>query len=218
MDTATTGTNYGLSNTYGASVISFVNNGSHQVEGIYVTNSTYAALSMKHGDTFAKKFGGDDGNDEDWFKLSVWGKIDGSETDTVEFYLADYRFADNEKDYIIETWQWLDLSTLGNVDSLLFSLSSSDDGMWGMNTPAYFCMDNMTILDNAPVLENSIADITEKDNATDKVIDVSNVFSDVDDDSYRFCVQTPILNLFSNAGRQRFNHRFYFRRNYYLNH
>jgi len=34
------------------------------------------------------------------------------------------------------------LSSLGNLDSLSFTLSSSDNGAFGMNTPAYFCIDD----------------------------------------------------------------------------
>ena len=64
--------------------------------------------------------------------------------DSVTFYLADYRFADNDSDYIVKTWQWVNLLPLGHVDSLIFSLTSSDNGPAGMNTPAYFCIDNFT--------------------------------------------------------------------------
>ncbi|MEL7532419.1 MAG: DUF4465 domain-containing protein, partial [Bacteroidota bacterium] len=63
-------------------------------------------------------------------------------TDSVDFYLADYRFTDNTQDYIVKDWVWLDLTSLGDADSLLFGLSSSDTGVSGMNTPAYFCIDN----------------------------------------------------------------------------
>ena len=62
---------------------------------------------------------------------------------TVDFYLADYRFADNSKDYIVENWEYVDLSSLGVVKSLEFSLNSSDAGVFGMNTPAYFAMDDL---------------------------------------------------------------------------
>jgi hypothetical protein len=118
------------------------------VSGFYVTNSTYAALSMKDGDMFSKKFGGISGNDPDWFKLVVKKYIGGNlDADSVEFYLADYRFSNNTQDYIISTWEWVDLSSLGNADSLLFTLSSSDVGQWGMNTPAFFCIDNITTSD-----------------------------------------------------------------------
>jgi len=140
---ASGGSNYGLTYVNGASKVRFTDSTTRKVEGLYVTNSTYTALSMKYGDNFSKEFGGPDGDDPDWFKLSVWGYQNGTETDTVEFYLADYRFDDNSKDYIVETWQWVDLSNLGEVDSLAFGLSSSDVGDYGMNTPAYFCVDNI---------------------------------------------------------------------------
>jgi hypothetical protein len=116
------------------------------VEGMYVTNSTYAALSMQNGDAFSKQFGGVSGNDPDFFLLTIRGYLDGILSDTsVQFYLADYTFSDNSQDYIIDEWTFLDLSALGPVDSLSCSLSSSDVGDFGMNTPAYFCIDNVIV-------------------------------------------------------------------------
>lgn len=114
-------------------------------KGFYVTNSTYAYNSMRDGDFAAKKFGGSTGNDADWFKLVVRGYNKGVEkADSVEVYLADYRFTNNADDYMLRDWTWVNLLPLGKVDSLSFSLSSSDMGMWGMNTPATFCIDNFT--------------------------------------------------------------------------
>jgi len=68
--------------------------------------------------------------------------------DSVNFYLADYRFADNDSDYIVNSWKYVDLSTLGGVDTYEFDLSSSDTGAFGMNTPAYFCMDQFSFNHN----------------------------------------------------------------------
>ncbi|MFZ9848593.1 MAG: DUF4465 domain-containing protein [Flavobacteriales bacterium] len=114
------------------------------VAGVYVTNATYAALSMKKGDSFAKKFGGVSGNDADWFKLSIIGYNDNAVTDTVHFYLADFR---STNDYIVSDWRWVDLKKLGNVDSVVFAMSSSDNSGPYMNTPAYFAIDDFTTLD-----------------------------------------------------------------------
>jgi hypothetical protein len=114
------------------------------ISGAYFSNTTYAYLSMRDGDSFAKKFGGDSGNDPDYFKLMISG-IDesGNYTGTVDFYLADFRFDDNSQDYIVGDWTWVDLSVLGDVAGLEFSLESSDTGEYGINTPAYFAMDTM---------------------------------------------------------------------------
>lgn len=112
-------------------------------EGVYITNSTYAYFSMLDGDTFAKKFGGITGNDPDFFLLTIRGYQDSELSDAnVEFYLADYTFADNSQDYIVDEWTYVDISTLGEADSLSFTLISSDVGQFGMNTPSYFCIDD----------------------------------------------------------------------------
>jgi len=117
-----------------------------------VTNDTYAALTMKNGDSFAKKFGGPTGNDADYLLLTVQGRDSlGTLLGSVNLYLADYRFADNSQDYIVSTWTTVDLSSLPSASSeLTFRLTSTDVGQFGMNTPAYFAMDNLTV---APVPE-----------------------------------------------------------------
>ena len=139
----------GGSSNYGVSYIGFTENpsatlgGAKVVDGAFFTNTTYAYFSMLNGDGFSKKFGGFTGDDEDWFLLTVEGFDGATSTGTVEFYLADYRFADNGLDYIIDDWTWVDLTGLGAVTSLELTLSSTDNGPWGMNTPAYFGMDGM---------------------------------------------------------------------------
>lgn len=123
------------------------------VAGAYFTNTTYAALSMLNGDSFAKKFGGASGNDEDFLKLTIsgWNAAD-QQTGAVDFYLADYRFADNSQDYIVRDWTFVDLSPLGAVSKLGFDLTSSDTGPFGINTPAYFALDDLSV---TPVPEPS---------------------------------------------------------------
>jgi hypothetical protein len=118
------------------------------VYGFYATNNTYAYNTMRDGDMFSKKFGGANGDDSDWFKITIRGYANGAmTTDSVEFFLADFRAAKKSEDYILKDWKWVDLLPLGKVDSLDFSLSSSDAGQFGMNTPAYFCMDQLMIKD-----------------------------------------------------------------------
>jgi len=111
--------------------------------GLLVANTTYTALDMREGSGFSKKFGGISGHDPDWLRLTIRGRLGGTETGAVDFYLADYRFADSTQDTIVNSWAFVDLTSLGTVDELRFALDSSDHGAWGMNTPAYFAMDNL---------------------------------------------------------------------------
>lgn len=151
---AYTGSGYNASATYGIAYqsfpgsISIQNIPDGQLLGAYITNTTYAALSMLQGDSFAKKFGGQSGNEEDWLLLTITGKnTAGDDVGTVDFYLADYRFADNDLDYVLSDWTWVDLSSLGaaGATTLEFEISSSDIGDWGMNTPGYFALDHLTL-------------------------------------------------------------------------
>jgi hypothetical protein len=118
---------------------------------VRVTNTTYAALSMLYGDMFAKQFGGPAGTDPDFFVLTIHGlDSSGNVTGSVDFFLADYRFQDPNLNYIVSAWATVDLTPLGNATSLTFELNSSDIGPFGMNTPAYFAVDNLVITSAGP--------------------------------------------------------------------
>ena len=111
-----------------------------------VTNTTYGALSMQTGDSFAKSFGGLTGDDPDFFELTIYGSQGESALDeSVSVMLADYRSEDNSEDYILTEWTAVDLSPLAAADRIYFNLNSSDIGMFGMNTPAYFAIDEIEL-------------------------------------------------------------------------
>jgi hypothetical protein len=137
--------------------------GTNTVDGMYITNTTFAWKSMKSGDQFAKKFGGTTGNDKDSLVLRIKGYKAGVFQNKVDFFLANYTFTNNTQDYIVNTWQWVNTSTLGNVDSISFQMFSSDVGAFGINTPLFFAIDNFTtkvlytgIANNAQTLEVNV--------------------------------------------------------------
>jgi len=144
-------------------VITFSNT-TTQVSGFFITNTTYAYKTMKFGNTFSRKFGDTTGTKSggiyaqgsypDFFKLVVFGYKDGiKKIDSVQFYLADYRFMTSSTDYIIKNWQYVNCATIGVVDSLVFKLRSSDNGSFGMNTPGFFSIDNLTTINTVGVNE-----------------------------------------------------------------
>ncbi|MBY0400068.1 DUF4465 domain-containing protein, partial [Myxococcota bacterium] len=120
---------------------------SETVEGAWFTNTTYAALAMRDGDFFSKRFGGPTGTDPDYFRLVIEGLDDqGHSTGTASLLLADYRFTDSAADYILDDWVFLDLTGLGAVRELRFGFESSDVGAFGINTPTYFAIDGLTTI------------------------------------------------------------------------
>jgi Domain of unknown function (DUF4465)/Secretion system C-terminal sorting domain len=123
------------------------------INSFYITNTTYAYKTIKNGDSFSRKFGDTTGTKSgttiaqgsypDFFKITAKGYKNGSlKPDSSVFYLADYRFANNTQDYIVKTWQWFNIANLGSVDSIQFFMYSSDNSSFGMNTPAFFALDN----------------------------------------------------------------------------
>lgn len=136
---------------YSTDTVTF-NNFAVSFGNVAITNTTYAGISMRDGDAFAKQFGSPNGADgepdgtegEDYFFVTIygwdqqWGLVD-----TTVIYLADYRSADENDHYILKEWGNFDLSNLDGSKYLTFNLTSSDVGEWGMNTPAYFAMDNL---------------------------------------------------------------------------
>ena len=114
-----------------------------------VNNTAYAAQSMLLGDAFAKKFGGVSGGDPDWFRMTIRA-TDLSDMPTgtpVEVYLADFRSDDPASDYVLQEWRLVDLSPLGSsVRTLHFDFASTDNGAFGMNTPATAAFDHLVVV------------------------------------------------------------------------
>ena len=100
---------------------------------VYVQNTAYAYYTMRDGNAFSKKF-----TDSDYLVLTAHGvKADGNEL-TTDIYLAE------DSKYLNEWTQW-NLQGLGEITTLYFTMRSSDTGEWGMNTPAYFALDNLQV-------------------------------------------------------------------------
>ncbi len=133
---ANASTNFGIGFT--ASRVDF--SAETRLDGAYFTNTTYAYLSMRDGDTFAKQF-----ENGDFFTLTVTG-LDAADAATSSLDISLATGTD-----LLASWLWVDLSSLGNVSALSFSLSSSDNGPFGMNTPAYFAIDELTFTSAVPL-------------------------------------------------------------------
>ena len=105
-----------------------------------VTNTTYSYLAMTLGDGFATAF-----TTGSYFELKIFGHSGLNGTGTVkevDFFLANYT---STSSLPVDVWTLVDLTTLAGAQSLTFDYASSDVGQFGINTPEYFAMDDLTL-------------------------------------------------------------------------
>lgn len=122
--------------------------GSGVIESMEICLNSYAYGVIEYGNTFGSV--GEAVPLEDingYFKLLAYGFNGTTPTnggDPVEIYLADYS---NPLSIVppVTTWTNFDLSALGNVTRIEFNFEGSDSGTYGLNTPAYACMDNIVV-------------------------------------------------------------------------
>lgn len=123
------------------------------IQGMFITNTTYAALSMITGDSFTgRPLGGENGEYPDWFKVTAYGTDASGRILTdglgnalgVDFFLGDNR--DLTGAVIVDTWKYMDLTALAGAERLYFNVTGtlySSDG-YGFASPAYFAVDDIT--------------------------------------------------------------------------
>ena len=120
----------------------------YQLQSLQLSNTTYAGITIRDGSIFSEPFGGASGNDPDLFQVTFTGfdalGATGNVLGEVTVDLADYRFADNSLDYILNEWLDVNLSSLAGSRSIGLSFFSTDVGPFGINTPTYVAVDNLT--------------------------------------------------------------------------
>lgn len=143
---------------------------SRRPQGVYVNLTSYPYYCLEYGDAYARAFA-----NGDKFTLTIHGIAPDESEKTVEVTLASYTNGDLS---INRGWKYVDLTPLGTVDEIYFTLASTDTGAYGMNTPGYFAMDKLSVL---PAEDSGINSVEAKD------------------DAITYCRKTSTLN-FGNGG------------------
>jgi len=112
----------------------------YQAEGVYVNMSPWPYFGNIHGNDFTRPLD----QDGDYFKLFIHGLDENHEDNGLK---VEHYFAKFENGALTQSpnWEWIDLSALGEVYGIYFSMESTDSEDWGMNTAAYFCIDKLQI-------------------------------------------------------------------------
>ena len=140
---------YGIAYADGAS---FTLPAPGMVSGFEIANSTYAYLAMANGDPYG--FTAPLASAQGYLIVTATGFLQGNSTGSADFYLADFGTLSSAG--ILAGWAWFDLTGLGTVDMVSFAFTGSDTGLYGLNTPAYFAIDNLTY-DSVPEIDPASA-------------------------------------------------------------
>lgn len=140
------------------------------LSSVELTNTTYTYHTIKDGDAFTDKF-----EENDFFFITIFGwDEDDVLVDSVNFFLADYAGFTEGAPYIIDEWTEVDLSTLEGVSYLTFDFKSSDVGEWGINTPTYFAMDNLSYSTGTTgIAKNELANFKIYPNPATDIVNIS---------------------------------------------
>ncbi|MCL1937886.1 MAG: DUF4465 domain-containing protein [Candidatus Azobacteroides sp.] len=129
---------------YDYSILTVLLDDVYQAEGVYVNNSPWPYYGNLHNDGYARALD----QDGDYFKLIIHGLDENYEDNgkEVEYYLAQNVGGGIENLHQSANWEWVDLSELGEIGGIYFTMESTDsDPLYGMNTAAYFCMDKLQV-------------------------------------------------------------------------
>ena len=115
-------------------------------QGVYVCNHPWPYYESVNGDGSARAFA-----EGDYFELIAHG-VDAEDNEkTTSIKLIEYA---NGELQALNDWTLFDLTSLGEVEKVYFTLNSTDTGAYGMNTAAYFCMDKFQVNDAPTAIEN----------------------------------------------------------------
>ena len=106
-------------------------------QSVYINLNSYTFYSVLLGDGYARAF---TNNDE--LTLTIHGVAADETEKTVDVSLASCSNGDLTT---ARGWKFVDLTPLGTVNELYFTISTTDTGAYGANTPLYFCLDKLCV-------------------------------------------------------------------------
>ncbi|MCM1504327.1 MAG: DUF4465 domain-containing protein [Muribaculum sp.] len=117
--------------------MTFTDGKAYEAVGVYVNLNSYTYYSLTDGALPARAF-----TNNDKLTLTIHGVAPDESEKTVDVVLGSYINGDLTA---TRGWKYVDLSPLGTVNELYFTMSSTDAGSFGDNTPEYFCLDKLMV-------------------------------------------------------------------------
>lgn len=148
--------------------------------GVYVCNAPWTYYGCVHGDGYARAF-----VEGDHIDLNAVGVAEDGSESTASFRLVEV--VDGELK-AANAWTWFDLSSLGAVKSVYFTVSSTDANQYGNVSANYFCMDKLQV----KTVEGSSLERVDADRqvASVRYVNLSGAVSDVPFDGVNVVLTT----------------------------
>lgn len=128
---------FGVCSTQNCSVY-FADGRTDVMSGLYITSGALIKYAVENGYDTAVPY-----TTGDYLKINFRGYDENNVLQgEVEFYLVDYRSEDESEHYIVDDWQWLDLSSIGPVKYMTTTSSAKQSKKGRSIVPPIFCLDN----------------------------------------------------------------------------
>lgn len=142
---------FAVINGYGQTAASFgfSAGAEYEVSSMMICPTSYNYGMLANGNPMGNDGGKSIKEAKGWFKVLAYGydaqgnAVNGGKP--LEKYICDYRTPASTVE-LFSTWQTWDLSALGKVNKIKIDFDGSDTGQWGLNTPAYICIDNIKLV------------------------------------------------------------------------
>jgi hypothetical protein len=107
--------------------------------GVYISNHPYAYYNALVGNSFSRPLN----QEGDSYKIIFHGLDEEYEDNgkTVEYTLAEYKYGQLT---VSTEWKYVDLSALGAVSGIYYTMQSTDVGAYGTNSATIFCLDQLS--------------------------------------------------------------------------
>lgn len=110
---------------------------SYRPVGAWFNLNSWTYYTVEEGDALARAF-----THGDTLTVTVHGVAPSGAEATLDIVAASY---DNGCLSICRGWRYVDLSALGEVNEIYFTMTTTDRGTYGDNTPMYFCLDKLSV-------------------------------------------------------------------------
>ena len=146
---------------------------------VYLNNAAVSYNDIINGSYSGYVFGNyasaDPARDHDQFDVRIYG-LDENYIESDEYVTYHLAYYDDETQFVNTEWEKVDLSSLGKVSGLSFTVVSTDQGAYGTNTSTYFALDGLTVSTTADEVIPTALENVQNQTKARKVVENGQIY------------------------------------------